>query len=148
VYVSVIEATSALRFIVKPGTHRPLNASASGQVVLSHLPLAEADAYVASGPFERFTPGTIATTSALRKAVALARSRHWSMTVDGTVLGAVGIAAPWFDGSGAVGGAVNIAAPTARILHREAQCARAVLKAGEDISRVLGYAGRYPPEAR
>lgn len=145
VYTEVIEAESALRFSVKVGTHRPLNASAGGQAILSFLPADERKRYLASGPFERFTPRTVCTTVALRKVITAARREHCTMTIDGTIDQAVGIAAPYFDAAGEVKGALIIAAPTSRILHRQREAKASVIDGAQAISRILAYTGDYPP---
>lgn len=145
VYVSVLEAKSFLRFAVNIGTRRPLNASATGQAVLSYLPRIERERYLASASFEKFTPKTLATATALRKAVAQVRRQHCAMTVDGTVQAAVGIAAPYFGQDGLVLGAVNIAGPTSRLIDRTNELKKLVVCAGENISRILGCTTPYPP---
>mgnify|MGYP001430161161 CR=1 FL=1 len=144
VYADVVEAESFLRFTVGVGSKRPLNASASGHAVLSAMTAEERDAYFAAGRFERFTPRTVATRSALRAAIATARREGCAMTVDGSVDGAVGIAAPVFDREGTVLGALVIAAPTSRIADRVDATKRLVKEGAHAISRLLGYAGPAP----
>ena len=146
IYVTVLEGSNLLRFTVTPGVLRPLSATASGQVVLAYMAGTERDAYIASGSFEKFTASTVSTGSALRRAIATAKGRRWAMTVDGTVVGVVGIAAAWFDADGSAAGAVSIAAPSARVLDRQHDIAGVVLRAAEEVSRVMGYAGHYPPK--
>ena len=145
VYVAVVEAESWLRFSVEVGTERPLNASASGHAILSFLAPAERERYLASGRFERFTPRTVASRAGLRTAIAKVRREGCAMTVDGTVAGAIGIAAPYFDHQGAVAGALVIAAPTTRMVDRQSEVKAAVKRGGEEISRILDYTGIYPP---
>ena len=144
VYVDVVEAVSLLRFSVSIGTERPLNASASGHAVLSAMPPRERDAYIAAGKFERFTPRTVASRTALRAAVKVAIRDGCAMTVDGSVDGAIGISAPLRDGEGNVVGALVVAAPTTRIIERTAEIKRTVTKGAHAISQLLGYAGETP----
>ena len=105
----------------------------------------EREQYLASGPFERFTPKTEATRTSLSKVIAKVRSEGCARTVDGTVMAATGIAAPYFDRRGAVVGAVLIAAPTSRVAERATEIRKTVSQGAEAISRLLGYAGAYPP---
>lgn len=144
-YALVVESDSWLRFSVNVGVRRPLSAAASGHAILSYLPVEEREQYLASGPFERFTPKTVATRTALRKVIARVRSNGCAMTVDGTVTAATGIAAPYFDRRGAVVGAVLIAAPTSRVAQREMEIRKTAGQGAEAISRLLGYSGAYPP---
>lgn len=145
VYAIVIETDSWLRFSVKVGTRRPLSAAASGHAILSFLPLAERERYLRSGPFERFTRKTIATSTGLRTAIAKARRQHCAMSIDGTVEAATGIAAPYFGPAGTVAGAVLIAAPSARVADRVKEIKATVIEGARAISRILTYTGRYPP---
>ncbi len=140
-YVDVIEAESFLRFSVGVGTTRPLNAPASGQAVLAAMPAEERDAYLAAGGFERYTPRTVSSRAALRAAIAIAQREGCAMTVDGSVEGAIGIAAPLFDRPGHVVGALVIAAPTSRIADRVDEIKARVKDGARAISRLLGYPG-------
>ena len=144
-YAIVVESDSWLRFSVNVGVRRPLSSAASGHAILSYLPAAEREQYLASGPFERFTPKTVATRTSLRKVIAKVRREGCAMTVDGTVSAATGIAAPYFDRHGAVAGAVLIAAPTSRVAEREMEIRKTASQGAQAISRLLGYADVYPP---
>ncbi len=144
-YALVVESDSWLRFSVNVGVRRPLSAAASGHAILGFLPAEERAQYLASGPFERFTPNTVATRTALAKVVARVRADGCAMTVDGTVTAATGIAAPYFDRRGAVAGAVLIAAPTSRVAERETEIRKTARQGAEAVSRLLGYSGVYPP---
>ena len=144
VYVDIVEAESPLRFSVKIGTMRPLNASASEHAVLSAMPAKERDAYIVAGNFKRFTSRTVATRTALRVAIETAKREGCAMTVDGSVDGAIGISAPLLDRAGEVVGAVVIAAPTALIIDRVAEIKLAVRKGAYAISQLLGYSGEPP----
>lgn len=144
-YAIVVESDSWLRFSVNVGVTRPLSAAASGHAILSYLPPAEREQYLASGPFERFTPKTVATRTSLKKVIAKVRRDGCAMTVDGTVTAATGIAAPYFDRHGAVAGAVLIAAPTSRVAEREMEIRNTAGQGAQAISRLLGYAEAYPP---
>jgi DNA-binding IclR family transcriptional regulator len=144
VYVDVVEAESFLRFSVGVGTTRPLYAPASGHAVLSAMPAREREAYIDSETFERFTPRTVATRTALRAAIATAKREGCAMTVDGSVDGAIGIAAAVLDREGQVAGALVIAAPTARIADRVEEIKARVKDGAAAISRLLGHAGGTP----
>lgn len=145
-YSLVVESDSWLRFSVKAGSRRPLNSGASGHAVLAWLPKDELRAYLASGPFDRFTASTLVTPAALKKALAKVKRDGCAITTDGTVVGAMGIAAPYFDESGAVKGSFLIAAPSARLEGREHAVAKTAQQGAMAISRLLAYPGLYPPK--
>ena len=70
------------------------------------------------------------------------------MTIDGTVVAAIGIAAPYFDIHGEVQGSVNIAGPTERMIKRVDEFKAAIVAGGQEISRILGYVGTYPADVQ
>jgi DNA-binding IclR family transcriptional regulator len=63
----------------------------------------------------------------------------------GKVMGAAGIASPVFGADGRVFAAVSAAGPAERMLAARLEVEREVFRAGEQISRIVGYVGPYPP---
>lgn len=59
--------------------------------------------------------------------------------------GVYSIAMPVIDAAGTVLAGISISAPSSRGLQHEQKFKRLLKKASEEISRVLGYAGSYPP---
>lgn len=143
-YIDVINSDAPLRFTVPLGNRRPLYAAASGQAMLAFLPPEEQERYIAEAAFQQLTKDT------LRREDMPARLRDIRTSAvvfdrNGSFVGASAVASPCFDGAGEVHCAVSIAGPTERMdtnIDRLRQLSR---EAGERASRLLGYAGAYPP---
>lgn len=142
-YIDVIESEASLRFTVRTGNRRPLYSVASGKILLAFQPADFQRAYLAKTTFNRFTAAT--TTKADLKGILLeARRRSVVLDADGFVEGAAAFSSPCFNEQGSVTCSVSLAGPTPRLLARRDELEAHVLKAGEQISRLLGYKGPYP----
>src|SRR6267378_4446004 len=120
------------------------HASAHGNVALAFGP-ESLMGYCLAKPLKAWTPHTICSPSALRRAVAQVRARGWAAAPNRVLQGVNGLAAPLFNHGGDYAGAVAIAGsiqyipaspPPAQI--------RAVTQTAERISRKLGWNGRWP----
>jgi DNA-binding IclR family transcriptional regulator len=144
IYVDVIESEADLRFTVRVGNRRPLFSVAAGKAMLAFLPPETQARYLDQTEFLQFTPDT--TTKAEMPAVLeAARAAGVVFDRNGIVDGASGIASPVFDREGRLFCAVSIAGPTDRVVTHRARSEALVLKAGERVSRILGFGGDYPP---
>jgi DNA-binding IclR family transcriptional regulator len=143
-YVDIIESDAALRFTVRVGNRRPLYAAASGKAILAFLPEPVRKAYLAETHFIQFTAETSGKAALIR---LLPDIRRHGVVLDtnGIVDAASAIASPCFDDAEQVSCSVSIAGPTGRIVARQAEFERLCCAAGEEISRILGYQGPYPP---
>lgn len=143
-YAEVVDATKPLRFISKAGSTHPLYGSASGQILLAHMPEAALDDYLAHVELRKHAPGTIDTIDHLRDKLSQIRSAGISESLEGLVEGVFSVAAPVVDMHGTVVGGLSISAPSSRALRQKKKLAALALQGGEEISRVLGYTGTYP----
>jgi IclR family transcriptional regulator, KDG regulon repressor len=144
VYVDVIDSSAPVRFTVGIGDRRPLYSAASGKAVLAFLPKARRQAYLDRCEFVPFTPLTV-RREALPAQLSEAAERAIAIDDGGKVMGAAGIASPVFGADGRVFAAVSAAGPAERMLAERSKIERAVFDAGEQISRLVGYLGDYPP---
>lgn len=143
-YVDIVESEAPLRFTVRVGNRRPLYAAAAGKALLAFLPRPARQAFLADTRFVRFTAET-STRAALTRMLPDIRRRGVVLDANGIVDAASAIASPCFDAGGAVHCAVSVAGPTARIIARQEEFEVRTRGAGEEISRILGYLGPYPP---
>ena len=130
--------------ILEVGSVLPLHATALGKAVLAHLDEDVRDD-VLRDELPRLTGHTLHSPAALGKELAATRERGYALEKEEAVIGEAGMAAPVFDRSGEVVGAVGIVGPRERVLKRgrERVFANAVLEAARGISRDLG-APRWP----
>ncbi|MBO9355478.1 helix-turn-helix domain-containing protein [Bordetella petrii] len=145
VYREVIEATNPLRFSVAAGTTKPLYTSASGQAVIAHMPDDVLKHYLSTVQFQQFAPKTIGSVADLKRRIREVRANGVAVSIDGMFEGVYSVAAPIVDSGMSVRAGISITAPSTRGIRQSKKFAELVHKAGEEISRVLGYAGEYPP---
>jgi DNA-binding IclR family transcriptional regulator len=146
VYTEVIEASHPLRFSIKVGTASPLYSSASGLTLLAFMRKDALHRYLANIEFVKLAQKTISSQHALLGRLKEIRKAGYTISESGMFDGVFSIAAPVVDGSEQVIAGVSISTPTARGLEQKETFIKLVLQAAEDISRILGYAGTYPPQ--
>ncbi len=143
-YVDVIESRNAVRFSVSVGDRRPLYCTAGGRVLLAAGSESEVRAYLKQLKPKALTASTEIEKRKLAQIIVAARASGVAQTVDQAADGAAGTAAVIRDASGAVLGALIVAAPSSRLQRRGDNLAQLVLDAARSISANLGYraAGR------
>jgi len=78
--------------------------------------------------------------ASLEQALAIARRKGFTTSQSEIILGAVAVAAPFFDHRGAVVGAVGLYGPNVRVSHdHQEEFANLVVEAGRKISGLLGF---------
>lgn len=147
-YVDVIESRNAVRFHVSAGDRRPLYCTSGGRILLAHASPDEIKRYFKQLKPQRLTAKTELDKRKLSQAIEAAREQGFARTVDQASDGVTGTAAAIRDESGALRGALIVAAPSARIDKRGAELARLVREEAATISRSLGYRLRALSAAR
>ena len=145
VYTEVIEPSNPLRFSIKSGLTKPLYSSAMGQTLLAYMPAERKSRYLQDVEFVRLASSTISSVAALKRKIKEVRAAGVSVSVDGMFDGVYSIAAPIVNGGGQVFAGLSISAPSTRGPQQERKFSGLLTRAGEEISRVLGYTGTYPP---
>lgn len=107
VTIAGVESTHTVRYVIDMYSWRPLHMGATGRAVLAVLPEPERSALVAEPPRG-------IKSADLEAELALARERGYALTMGTRIAGAVGLAAPVFDPTGGVLGAVGLAMPEQR----------------------------------
>lgn len=141
-YVDVIESHNAVRFAVLVGDRRPLYATAGGRVLLATDSDEDLRHYLTRLKPLRLTELTEIDKRRLGEAITGARATGVAQTIDQASDGVTGTAAIIRNATGAVIGALIVAAPSARLPDRGAMLARLVLEEAAAISRNLGYRAR------
>lgn len=124
------------------GQLTPLHATSSGKVLLAaQSPAGRRAAFAASG-LPAYTPATLVEAAALEAHLADVRQRGYAVTVEEYEIGLNAVAAPVRGSGGAVVAAVSASGPAYRCpVERLEEMVPAVVAAGEEISRRLGYFG-------
>jgi DNA-binding IclR family transcriptional regulator len=139
----VVRAPDSLRSL-EAGVGLPLHATALGKCLLAYTPelrLAE------PRQLERFTPATITKPEAMTRELKKVLSQSWAIEREEFEVGVASVAAPVFNGTGGLVGAVGVAGPAERILtprhEPRAGLAMHVAAAARGMSREFG-ATRWP----
>ena len=128
--------------ILEVGAAVPWHACALGHAIVAHLG-EESRKELLGGPLPRLTGRTRTDPETLREALAATRDRGYAVEDQEATLGDAGLAAPVFDWSGKVVGALGIVGPADRLLaeDRLSRLGDAVRSTARALSRDLG-AGR------
>ena len=145
VYVDVIEADSSFRFVATVGAHRPLYCTSPGLALLAFAPEAVKTRYLESVELKKITPNTITSKRALSTALNKIAIEGVAVS-SGSIEGATGIASPIFDEGGGIKATVGLAGVSAKIERNGTAYKALIIQAAENMSRMLGYGGGYPPK--
>jgi DNA-binding IclR family transcriptional regulator len=128
--------------ILEVGAAVPWHACALGHAIVANLDEAAQSALLA-GPARKLTGRTITEPGALKEALEKARQRGYAVEDQEATVGDAGLAAPVYDWSGRVVGALGVVGPAERLLDDDHQprLGDAVRSTARALSRDLG-AGR------
>jgi DNA-binding IclR family transcriptional regulator len=139
-FVERLESVHTLRMFIREGYRIPANCSATGKVLLAHLPDEELERLLDGWVLAARTPDSITDPAALRKELAAIRRRGYATNVNEAEVGVASVAAPIRNWTGAVVAAVSLAAPITRMNRASLRMfAPIVGETAEAISRRLGY---------
>jgi DNA-binding IclR family transcriptional regulator len=137
VCVAAVESTSELRTIVPVGSSLPLVAGSAGKVFLAWA--SDTDRERLLRRVTRFTP-TTPSASQLRAQLDPIRARRWAMSSGERQRGVGSVSAAVRDTEDRLVAVVSISGPESRVAAPAARrFARAVLAAGREIERALGF---------
>jgi IclR family acetate operon transcriptional repressor len=123
------------------GVPLPLPHGAPGKAMLAHLPAERREWWLAR-PIDPATPSTIADPDALRQQLGDIRKRGWAYSDAERTTGIRAVAAPVFDHTGAVVGALGLSVPTIRMSpQRVEELGGRINDAAGEVSKGLGAPG-------
>lgn len=138
VVLDVIPGRYPVRYLVLPGTSFPLHQGAIGQVLLAWLPPEEREVLVARS-VERWGSTVPVDLPHLRTEWEEVRTQGWSVSEQEPEPGTVAIAAPLFNASEEVEGALALVAAA---VHETQPWLLLVCEAATHISHLRGYQGK------
>ena len=94
VYVDRVESHWPLGLRFEPGSRVPMHCTAIGKLLLSRMPEATLDAFLANGPLTRYTATTITETRRLKAELERIRRQEYSLDDQEFMSGVVCIAVP------------------------------------------------------
>lgn len=138
-YVAQFPSPQEIKMLVEIGRAFPLHAGSSSKVILSNLD-AERQRRIVDGVLEQVTPNTVIDPDALRQELQTLRAQGFSLSRGERQPGAGAVAAPVFNYTGNVIGAISVCGPIQRF--DEVTVARfipQVITAAAEISRGMGF---------
>jgi DNA-binding IclR family transcriptional regulator len=116
--MAIEEGPGPLQYVVEPGGKLPLYAGASGRAILAFMPEAERRRYLGRRRVGRLTAETIVDGGLLKSALEQTRKNGYAVSHGERLVGAIGIAAPIFDGQDHVVGSLQLTIPQHRFVRR------------------------------
>ncbi len=121
------------------GAKLPIHATSTGKILLALSPQSEIDK-VLDAPLTALTPNTITDAKTLNAQLETIRRQGYAQAVGELEIGFVSVAAPVFDQSRDIVGALGIGGPALRLTEERLPGMVASLQvAARSISRRLGY---------
>ncbi|MEO4000553.1 IclR family transcriptional regulator C-terminal domain-containing protein [Mesorhizobium sp. CAU 1732] len=114
VYVARVAGRRILSVALHVGTRLPAHCTAMGRVLLSDLPPAELQRFLASATIHANTPKTVTDRAELARLIGEAREQGYATLDEELELGLRSIAVPIRDRSGRIVAAINISTQSAR----------------------------------
>ncbi len=140
VYIDKVESVQALRMDLAIGRRVPAYCTGLGKVFLAHLPEKDIKEYCENTRFKQFTEKTLTSGKELMKQLAAIRKE--GVAIDDRELdnGIRCIAAPVWDDSGKVVGAISVAGPSVHLTMEQLKFIKQpLLMMTKRISQKLGY---------
>ena len=135
-----IESPQSLRWVPRIGERKPYYASAGGKVMLAFFSPTQRSEILQSESLEQLTAKTTTNPKVLKQEFDLIRERGFSISEGERVEGVSCVAAPIFDGSQKIIGAITISGPTTRFSAKKIQeYAQLLIQATRKISQAMGY---------
>ena len=124
----------------RSGGHEPIHATALGKILVAYLPQGSLRKLLDGYNFEKYTQWTFGSLDAFQEELKLVKERGWAVDDEEYSEGIRCVAAPVFDFTGRVTGAIGISGPSQRIEKEN------IPKLGEmvkeitlELSRELGF---------
>jgi len=138
VITELVESPHVLRMAPRRGQTVPLHAGALARTILAFLPAPEVAQILRRGPLARLAPGTPATPTTLRRALAEVRRLGYAVTLEEINPGACGVAAPLLGADGWALGSIGLSGPMSRLTaERRRELVEPVCRAARDLSQLI-----------
>jgi DNA-binding IclR family transcriptional regulator len=144
-----VESRHTVRTPATVGRHVPLHCTSQGKAILACLPPYQVARHLKGYVFSKHSPNTIVSKEQFLEDLALVASRGYAVDNEEYEEGLRCIAAPVYDHSQEVAGAISIAGPAFRLTgSRLPALSREVKRVAAELSAALGYRGAVTPRRR
>ncbi|MFI5611862.1 IclR family transcriptional regulator [Amycolatopsis sp. NPDC051903] len=143
VFREKIDCDQPIRYVLELGKPVRLTTGAAGTAILCGMPAGEVELVFAEG-LDRHTPNSIVDVGEYRETLERDRKLGYSVSRGRWVRNGAGVATPFFDASGTCAGSITLSMPGDRLeLLPVDKVGQAILDAGRQLSRRLGYLGTW-----
>ncbi len=141
VYLSAAEANQTVRVVSRVGHHLPVLSTAVGKAQAAFWTSEQIDELLRRHPLQATTPNTITDVGRLKAELAEIARRGWAFDNEEYESGVKCVAAPVYDYSRRVRGAITVSAPSSRMTEQRVrdQIVPVVKAAALQLSHHLGY---------
>ena len=140
IYTMRMASPLPVRFAPEVGGQRPLYSSGLGKLLLAYASESFIEDYLRNTKLERITPKTVSSRAVLRLQLQQVRRAGIAVSIDEMAEGGSALAAPVFDRQDKVQMALVIAAPTSRLLARQALLESILRQGTARLSALRGHA--------
>lgn len=142
IYVDRVRNQQIVGVLLGIGSRLPAHCASMGKAMLASLPQAELERRLSQTPMHPCTPNSIADQEAFLRELEKVRKQGFATNDEELEIGLRAVAAPIWDRTENVVGAVNITGSTSRISRARliTELAPAVQTTASEISHVLGHA--------
>ena len=137
VYVDKVASEAMIGIEVRVGSRVPAYCTALGKAILAFTPESEVTRYLDAATFERYTPTTARSGTALRRKLELIRKCGYALDEGELLSDIFCCAAPILDAHGKAVAAVSISAPRSRFVSNRRQFISLVRVAARHLSSAL-----------
>jgi IclR family transcriptional regulator, KDG regulon repressor len=141
VYIERLDSPNTLRMFLEIGRRNHAHSTATGKVLLAHMPAYDLEKLLKNWEMPRLTPHTITDAATLRRHLVEVRLRGWAENWHESEVGVVSIGAPIHARDGKVVAALSIAGPADRMEPYKREFAMATVETATKASKRLGYRG-------
>ena len=141
VYIELVDGPdNILRIMQYIGKRAPMYCTGIGKLLLLNKSEQEIRQLLERTGMKRYTDNTLTTPEALLRELEQVRRQGWAMDNEECELGARCVAASVRDYTGRIIGGISISGPTTRLtMESLSETAQAVKRAGDQISRQMGW---------
>ncbi len=148
VCIDKVRGNEGMQLDLRIGSRGPLNCGGAGKAMLSYMSEARREE-IYTQPLPALTSHTIVDAEQLREEIERIRARFYSIDDQEVVMGVYCVAVPLLDRTGHSVGAMSVTGPSVKKPGGDnvMPVVSMLWDACEHVSRRLGYAGVWPPQA-
>jgi len=133
------ESERPVRYVIRMNTPFPIYAGSAGAAILSGLPDAEIDEYLARVELKPITHRTMTEPAAIRERVRRSRDAGFAFASGEVVVDGWAVSAPYFNAEGVCVGCLVLSAPSGRMVEDIEAVGSQIRAAAEELSARLGH---------